>query len=165
MIYFTTLTFSSLKLKACHLPSAPLRKQVWTCTLWKRLGQPQHLLKRFFLWHQLPCSSGSSATLFFNRLVISIRKLWPVLLTTRLQRLFYTLTFISNVPWILSASDQQCLKEIILFFFFHLTCITRSIECSQRPAVYLLNSCILVFAVNRSALTLLRRMKVLVHFF
>lgn len=42
-------------------------------------------------------------------------------------------------------------KSDFFFISFHLSCIIKGIKCSQRPAISLLNSCILVFAVNRSS--------------
>lgn len=99
------------------------------------------------VWQQLPRFSGNSC--FFSG------KLWPALLTARLQILIHTLIFISNVFWILCLA---CFNSVLIernhtFFFisFHLSCIIRGTKCSERPAMSLLNSCILVFAVNRSS--------------
>lgn len=91
---------------------------------------------------------------FFQHQLLLSGKLWPALLTARLQRLIYTLTSLSNVCWILCLScfNSALIERNNTFFFisFRLSCITKGIKCSQRPAMSLLNSCILVFAVNRS---------------
>lgn len=134
--------FSQWKLKECKLPITLLCKQVRACTQWKRLGQAQH-----------PVNSTVSTSPFCRQQLLLSGKLWPALLTARLQRLIYTLTFISNVFWILCLAcfNSALIERNHTFISFRLSCIIRGIKCSQRPAMSLLNSCILVFAVNRSS--------------